>query len=642
VRAEDGRLRRARGLYDAGAFAKAEAILIGLTEERPRDLEPLLLLGSIAGRTGRNTAAEQWFTRARDIDSLCVESWKGLGLVYRQQRRLDDAVSAYEQALTLDRDDAETHTNLGVALKLRNEVDRAIGHLEMAIRLQPHLSAAYMSLGNCYFERGDVERAGAAYLECLRIDRSAGAAIGLAKVLREQRRFELAERTLRTAASQDPDNAEIAATLGALLHDLGRDPEALAALDSALTTDPRNVAALFYWGNIKRDLGCWDEAEGFYRRALAITPDHPDAVVNLADTAAEQGRLSEALRLLEAVRQAHGSDLDVRYACGIVALSHGALAVGWPDIASYVKTAKRKPLRFPHLPRLDSLVLTGRRLALWGDQGIGDEILYGSFLQDLRPHAAQIVCEIDRRLVPLFSRGFPELEFVGRAFEPSLPAEDLRRAWRSAPLDTRLAGATHQASLPDLGGWLRPDLSCFPQHAGYLKADDDRVAEFHRTLKKHDGELLVGLSWRSHNQDIGRHKSVGLRQLVDSLPAQRLRFVSLQYGSIEDEVSAARAATLRAVDVVPDLDCFSDIDGLAALISACDAVVTVSNVTAHLAGSLGQRTALLCPLGAGKPWYWFSARDDSPWYPSMRIFRQSREGSWTRALADCATWLSQR
>lgn len=640
----DQRLRQARDRCAAGNTAEAETILTSLLAERPRDVDVLLLLGAIAGQARNSEAALRWFDRIREIDPGRVEVWKGLGLVHRQQGQLDKAVDAYERALVLDPGDAETHVNLAVALRTQRHFDRAVSHMRRAIRLQPRLVAAYLNLGNCYLDMRDFDQAGAAYLQCLKFDpRSAAAAVGLSKVFREQKRFDLAERILRTAAGLNPGNAEVAATLGALLHDIGQESEAFLQLEKALALDPRDLAALYYSGNIKHDVGRWKDAEGFYRQALDVTPDYADALVNLADCAAELGDLPEAQRLLNSARQAHGDDPEVRYACGIVSLSHGDFAAGWPDIRSHVKAAKRKPLRFPHLPRLDSLNFEGCRAVIWGDQGIGDEIIFASFLLSLRAHAGEMVCELDRRLVPLFSRGLGEFTFVERTFEPSPPSplndEAWTRTWRAASLDERFAGLTHQIPLPDLGGWLRPDFASFPRHAGYLKADAARIAEFRRTLKKQSDELLIGVSWRSQNKTLGRHKSIGLQQILGALPSPRLRFVNLQYGDVEGDIAAVRAATGRPVEIVSGLDCYNDIDGLAALIMACDAVVTVSNVTAHLAGGLGQKVGLLCPLGLGRLCYWFAAGDESPWYPSMRIFRQMRDASWAQAFADCAAWV---
>jgi len=640
----DARLRRARELCGTAAFDEADSLLAALLKEYPRDADALLLRGMIAGQSRDSEAALRWFEQARDIDPRRAEVWNGIGLVRRQLGRLDEAVQAYERALALDPKDVEAHVNLAVALKGQRQFERAISHLERAIRLQPRLVPAFLNLGNCHFDRRDLDKAGAAYVQCLKLDPGASAAaIGLSKVFREQKRFDLAERTLRTAASRRPDDAEITATLGALLHDVGQEAEARDTLDRSLALDPQNAAALYYAGNIRHDFGRWDEAETFYRRALAVAPDHADALINMADCLAELGRKPEAQQALDAARQAHGNDPDVRYACGITALTHGDFAKGWPDIRSQVKTAKRKAMRFPHLPKLDSLDFAGRRAVIWGDQGIGDEIIFASFLLSLGSHASEMVCELDRRLVPLFSRGLPEFTFIERSFQPPPPSPTDEKAWlrtwRAASLDRRLAGVTHQLPLPDLGGWLRPDFSSFPRHAGYLKADGARVAEFRRAMKT-GNEALIGVSWRSQNKSLGRHKSIALRQMLDALPSSRLRFVNLQYGEVDEEIAAAREATGRSVEIVPGLDCYNDIDGLAALTMACDAVVTVSNVTAHIAGGLGQKVGLFCPVGLGRLCYWFDSGRASPWYPSMQIFRQQRDASWTEAFADCAAWLS--
>ena len=635
-------LRRAQGLYDAGALSEAEAILTAVVRETPRNSQALLLLGAIAVRSN-SPAAVSWLERARDAAPKSVDAWKGLGLVYRQQGRLDESIAAYERALALDARDAETHVNIAVALRARRDPGRAIDHLKRAIALSPGLSPAYLNLGNCLLDRNELEQAGAAYTQCLKLDpRSTAAIVGLSKVFQAQRRPELAEKVLRSAAKLMPDNAEVLAHLGLLVVDTGQDDEATAILDAAIAMAPRNPVVLHHAGTAKQGWRKWDEAERLYRRALEVEPDDVDTLLALWATLANAGKSGEARAVLDRANTLYPTAPKVRFACALAHLSDGELSKGWVDYP-YLRVLERRWMRFCHLPPLERLELGNRKVVIWGDQGVGDEIIYGSFLADLSDHADNLVCEIDPRLVPLFSRGMPQLTFVGRTYDPdvapSASDDEKARVWRGAKLDPRFQGATHQIALPDLGRWLRPDFASFPRHSGYLRADPGRVAEFRRALNKRPGERIVGLSWRSLTGRVGRSKSLPLDMLVKSLSSENVRFVSLQYGDVAEEIGAAAGATGRPIEIVPDLDYFKDIEGLAALIMACDAVVTVSNVTAHLAGALGQKTAVLCSAGPSKIWYWFREGELSPWYPSVRIFRETNDRGWADALAGCGQWL---
>lgn len=637
-------LASAQRLYAEARLADAEALLGDIVRQQPGEPTALRLLGLIAGQTSRPAEALQWLERARAADPGNAAVWQGLGLVYRQLGRLDEALAAYGRSLALDADDAMAHLNYAVALKAAGRLEAAITHLQRALALQPRSSVAYVNLGNCRLEQGNLDQAGAAYVEAVRIDpRDVAAIVGLAKVFREQRRFELAEKTLHAGLKARPDSPELRATLGALAHDMGRSAEAAAALEDVLRADPRHPLARRYLGNVARDLGRYEEADAHYRLVLETTPDDADALLNRADALGELGRRADALDILADLRRRWPDRVDIRYRGALALLNEGEFDPGWAEYTWRTKTAEHRAVRFAHLPRLDDLVFAGRKVVIWGDQGIGDEIIYGSFLLDLRTDAARIVCEIDKRLLAPFRRSFPEITFVGRVPGPRLPLgvsdEEASRLWAGGSLDPHLAGATHQIALPDLGRWLRPEFSRFPRHTGYLRPDRARVEVFRRRLVRQPGERVVGVSWRSRNRDFSGHKSIELRALLDSLPAEGVRLVNLQYGDVRDEVAQAARATGREVEIVADLDHFNDIDGLAALVGACDRIVTVSNVTAHIAGSIGTPAALLCPRVQGKPWYWFRDRSDSPWYPSLRVFRQAADGAWDRALSECSAWL---
>jgi hypothetical protein len=186
----------------------------------------------------------------------------------------------------------------------------------------------------------------------------------------------------------------------------------------------------------------------------------------------------------------------------------------------------------------------------------------------------------------------------------------------------------------DLGRIFRLRTEDFLVHrTAYLHADASRTRELRLQIAQ-KGKPVCGLSWSSNNRDVGREKSISLADISRVFSGLDFSYVDLQYG----DTDAERAEVLNqggiAVDRVPSVDTFNDIDGLASLVDACDVIVTISNTTAHLAGALGKRVFLMLPFSIGRFWCWQAERSDALWYPNVRIFRQPKDGDWASLLAE--------
>jgi hypothetical protein len=255
-------------------------------------------------------------------------------------------------------------------------------------------------------------------------------------------------------------------------------------------------------------------------------------------------------------------------------------------------------------------------LMIWGEQGLGDQILMASMVPDASAYADRIVLEVDYRLVPVFQRSFPDATVVPQLVELS-----------KVPI------AAH-AALGDLPVILRNDVASFERSAaGYLKADQNRSAEFRARLAA-PGKRVIGLSWASANRKLRKVKSAGLAELLPLLRLPNCRFVDLQYGDTQPEREHLAKESGFAIEHLPDLDLTNDLDGLAALMSACDAVVTVSNTTAHFAAALGRPTFVLLSDGSGLIWYWMKRGDRTPFYAHARLFRKHDAQSWPDLVAN--------
>ncbi len=434
----------------------------------------------------------------------------------------------------------------------------------------------------------------------------------LAVVLVGLRRFEEAEKIAARLLQMNPNDEESLLMLGMCQSNLGQRQNALETFERALRVNPLSVDALNGRGNVLVDLRRPDEALEDYHRALRITPNHSITLKNRASAQMSKKQTRLALQSYAEAR-IHAPSAISQWDESICRLSLGDFQEGWKQYESRWVEGARGIKLASEKPWWDGSPLNGT-LLVWGEQGIGDQILFASMIPELARRVNSIRLAVDPRLVTLFQRAFPAVDVIPK--DESLPCKRF---------DAHVA-------LGSIGQHLRTHWHDFPvDRAGYLRPDQDRSLAIRDRLGH--GKLICGVSWCSRNNEVAEEKSLRLMDLRPILAMENLRSVDLQYGDTADERRRLGEEYALQVTHFDDIDNFSDIDGLAALIAACDAVVTISNTTAHLAGALGKRTYLLLPYSTGRHWYWHEDRDDSPWYPSIKIFRQSAPGNWHDLIA---------
>jgi hypothetical protein len=259
-------------------------------------------------------------------------------------------------------------------------------------------------------------------------------------------------------------------------------------------------------------------------------------------------------------------------------------------------------------PRWTGEQLGPGRLLIWGEQGVGDEIFFAGLIPDVIRTGNRCTVDCDARLKPLLARSFPEIDVISGHHPDHVP-------------EFEIAAHLPSGSLP---GLFRPTSAAFAAtKSPYLIAD--AVARNRIRARYADGRRLVGLAWQTKSPKAGHSRSVGLSMLAPLFALPGIRWISLQYGDPDAlQAQAAQAAAPILIDraVVQ----FSDIDLFASQIAAMDMVVTIDNSTAHLAGALGVAAWVLLPFAAD--WRWLETREDNPWYPTMRLFRQPKPGDW--------------
>lgn len=467
---------------------------------------------------------------------------------------------------------------------------------------------------------GEINAAALAYSDCILLDPNhAFARSNLGLLFREKGHHEYAVKLQESAAVLAPASQLIWSNLGVCLDSAGRLQDAIAAYEKSLAAGAENALVLSNYAKALNDTGRHDEALRMVWRVIELEPDFADAHTNEGVALFGLGDIPSAVASLRRAVALAPHNALAHFSLAIVLLTLGELEEGWREYAWRWHTgqwAKR-----PHSQREWGGEEDGA-LLVWSEQGLGDEILQAGLVGDIADRPGGLVWEVDARLIPLLRRTYPQVTFTARA--------------EAAPADFGTY-VKYQISALDLAPRLRPPAGAFPHRRGYLQPDPARVAQIRAQLGLAAGEKLIGISWRSHNARFGAKKSCPLAEWAPVLATPGARFVDLQYG----DTAAERAAAPFDLPHVDGLDLTQDLDGLAALISLCAYVITVSNTTAHLAAALGVQTWILASRGGTRFWYWGAEhKQKTPWYPTAHIIRQEADWAATMELtARDLNWL---
>jgi tetratricopeptide (TPR) repeat protein len=532
-----------------------------------------------------------------------------LGASLATMGRLDEAIAAYRKALSLDPSMWAAHNDLGNALRGRGLHAEALEHYAAAARLAPDSVDAASNYAAALRESGRPMGAAAVLEAALRRRPDSPDLLeGLGALYYDANRVDEAERCLRRALELAPDMIGPRINLGNLCAVQGRVDEAIEMYRGVVARNPSIPDVQSNLGIALQEKGDVQGAMACYELALAARPDHPEALNNLGYLLHESGRREEAVRRYERALEANPRFALAQYNLAAEKLGSRQFAEGWRLAESRFAIVPPVAIdrAFP-VPRLTSENLRGaRKAAVWAEQGIGDQILYGTMLPDLAKRSVPFVLEVDSRLLAAFRRAHPEWEVVG--------AEESAAAF---------AACDRHIPVASLGAILRPDVQSFAGQPKALLAADRARAEAMRRSLGSGNRRIVGISWRSFQQKnragLERRKSASLADFLDLSRRDDLLLVDLQYGDTAEERNrfAAQGGRLARIE---GLDLFEDIDGVLAAVEACDLVVTTSNVTAHFAGALGKDARLLYLAGVPPFHYW--STDESGrclWYPSIRI-----------------------
>jgi tetratricopeptide (TPR) repeat protein len=525
---------------------------------------------------GRYAEAVASFDQAIALAPQCVEAHAYRGLALQQLQRTTEALESFDRALILRPQWAELHSNRGDALRHLERFAEALASYERAIALQPALAAAHNNRGLALQGLGRWHEAVAAYQRALTVQPEfAEAHNNLATVQYELGQPAAALESLKRALELQPAMPGAHGNLGNALRDLERPEEALTEYERALRDAPDRAASHCHCGNALFDLARIPEAIASYDRALELDPQHAHSHFNKSLCLLLSGDFTHGLPLYE-WRKALSE--------AVAPAPPGRGWLGEEDIA-------------------------GRTLFVYADQALGDTIQFCRYARLAEERGARVVLAVQPQLRELLTTLSPTLRIIASG-EPS-GGYDCHCALMSLPLAFRTTLADIPAAVP------------------YLSADPLRIARW-RTRLGETG-FRVGIAWRgSRNRiDVGRSVPPDTFAALAAVPGVRL--ISLQKGE-------ALAQLLQAAPSLPVEGLGEDFDAgaqafldSAAVMAHLDLVITCDTALAHLAGALGRPTWVA--LKHVPDWRWLQGRADSPWYPSMRLFRQPRRGDWQSVFA---------
>jgi tetratricopeptide (TPR) repeat protein len=526
-----------------------------------------------AHRAGRFDEAESIYRALLAADAGNFDALHLLGVISYQRGRLEEAERLVSQALQVHPESAEALSNMGIVLHHLKRHAEALACYAKALERRPHFSEARYNRANLLRDIGRREEALAEY----------------ARVVQEK-----------------PDYADAWNGHGIVLHMLKRNAEALASFDRVIGLRPDHFEAWNNRGVLLRSEERFDEALACYARALQIRPGYPEAFNN-------QGQVMDALGRYEEALQCYGRALalapyyvDANTNEGLCLLVMGRYLPGWEKYEWRWRNHTLNRRDYPQ-PLWDGTAsLQGKSILLHMEQGLGDAIQVARYAPLVAALGGRVVLEVVPALAPLLE-GLEGVDQVITDKDP-LPHTDYR-----CPL----------LSLPRA---FRTTLETIPARIPYLHVDPARAAEQRRKIAPGGGKL-VGLCWRGNPEyPRDRERSFGFERLAPLFGMDPgIRFVSLQKELLESE--QAQAAGLRDL-VHPGLDFRST----AELVAALDLVITVDTSWGHWAGAIGKPFWMLLPFSPH--WVWLTGRADSPWYPTARLFRQSRSSDWAGVIEE--------
>ena len=575
-----------------------------------KEIENLFELASI-GQTSKvikilNTRLE---TNPNDILSISL-----VGTFYGLNEDFDEAIKFQKLAIEKAPFEIAFYINLFESLNRINKFEESLFILHFAKVLSLKDTSIDHKIAKTHTNLKNYSKANLIYIELIEKDNVSNEIIysycnNLIKLKKEKE----AILVLKEYEIKNPKNEEFKILIG-LAHFKDQQFDlAKSFFLKVIKLNKHNEDAYTMIGDCYEKLGELAQAKNYYDQSLRINPNNIDTINNIAAWYFINGDIKKAEKFYSLAISKNKNNIDARYYLSQCQLAQSNYSLGWLNfeyrwLANEYDTIKLKI----NLPKFE--LNTGKKnLLLWGEQGVGDQILFMRFLKDVAIHVENLYVKIDTRLHPILLRSFPTVKFFND--------------------DTNINLDCH---LPfgDLPSLFVSDNSYFSKNQNhYINSDFNNTKNMKSNYKTKD-KFLCGISWISKTGNIGISKSITLETLKPVLELENVEFIDLQYSDTTVERKRFFSENNIRIRKIDNIDNFNDLNGVCSLIDICDFVITISNTNAHIAGALGKKTFLLLPRGKGRLWYWTIKNKKSIWYPTIEIIEQKKVGIWKSVIEE--------
>lgn len=599
---------------DCGELDEALNSYLRATSFAPNYAEAYNNIGGIYKRQKKIAEATESFRRATSINPTFAEAHYNFATVLHEECNFPEAICEYRISIDLDPTQPAPHKAMISALRNSKRLDEAVSACNYWSEILPNEPEAQYLKGNVLAELGRYNEAIAAFRSAIRlapddVDQRIAAGMALEKLSR----FDEALAEYRHVLKTDEHNFDALVGSGNALMGLNEFEDAIHFYHAALKINQNSASLLSNLGIALHQLAEFDAAVDCFIQSVKIDPELATAHKNLGISMQDKGKLEEAIVAFKKSLELAPNEADTYYGLGQAYLAKGDFEAGFQlcewrwktgQIGQPIKSSKPTWTGQP-----------GKKVLLWSEQGVGDEIMFSSVIPDIFGQCSDLIVQCDTRLIPLFKRSFsPKIRFRSRNELVNESEYEFHISMGSAL------------------GIFRKRLSCFENSASsFLKCDTAVLTQIRSALNVSGSDKLIGISWTTQStKRASQLRNIDLRELAGALQRPGVVLVSLQYGEVSHEIAQLKEVYGLSLNELPTINNRENIDGLSALISACDHVVSIDNATVHLAGALGVDTRVLLPCNPD--WRWGIEKKASYWYRSVALYRQVAPRKWDQAI----------
>ena len=528
------------------------------------------------------------FTKAKQFIENLLKSEKEnityifyYGLILANERKYRDAINFFEKALAADKSHYDSNFNIAGCYQGLLIFDKAIEYYENCSKINTNKFEPYHQIGICYKQLRKYEDSISNLKKALKISVNAKSFYMLGNVYRENGQFEEAKRSFEKSIDINKEFTQSKLSLANLEIDYENYERAGRMLDEIIKSNESEtvlISAKIMIGNILKSKGDFEKAIKINQDILEKDTNNVDALYNISQCYLFTKEYEKGWTY-------HESRYNLQ-----------SLVLLKQIYESFNK------------PRWD-LSKPKRNVLFYGEQGIGEQIIYSQFFETVRDQFDGSTIAVNEKLIPFFKKVYPNTKII-----------NYKKIFEYKDYDYHLP-------MGSMGLYFQKYI-----HQGNLK----RKISYTSNSKVPDKikRVRCGISWKSTNRIFGKKKSIELKRLRKILSHENIEFINLQYTDETQEINFIEKNLNKKIFTKHEIDCFNDIDGVASLIKSCDFVITVSNSNAHISGKLGVKTFLLLPFNDGKLWYWGLNTDkDIVWYPSILPIRQESINNWDSCLS---------